>query len=346
MCFSSAWKNHGFRALRPIFRAKWNQLFEPLKPSQLPVILHMETTSRCNLRCPSCIHAEKLGVGTDMDFDMFKTFIDQFEFVAKLILYGIGEPTMLKDLFRMVQYAKSKGIYCGFFTNGTLLTERMREEILSNGQDYLNISIDGPTKESFEVQRAGANFEKVIANVKALTALIRERKSLLQVTIYNCLTSANMHELPALVQLTADLGVSKLVVQDIMFWGSQGIEKAFESKTIDLERTRRNQFYEEARLAAKRLGVNLEAQISAGDGKRRCQLPWFFSYITADGLATPCNWHGWDGKFNFGSTRDRPFADIWDSQDYRAFRQEMKNSVPPAFCEKCPMYDRKMIRLA
>lgn len=339
-------KAHGLGVVSPILRTKWNQWAEPDRPSQFPVILHVETTSRCNLRCPSCAHSEKGGVGEDMTLDQFKKFIDQFPYVGKLILYGIGETLMHKDVFEMVRYSKSRGIYCGFFSNGTLLTERNRESILEYGQDYLNISIDGPTKESFERQRAGANFEKVVANVKAMSALVRERKSSLDLSVWNCLTLENMHELPDLVRLTYELGISRLTVQDIMFWGSEGIEKNFTDKTVDLQKTKKQEHFKQASLEAKKLGIKLDVLMSAGDGKRRCQLPWFFSYVTAKGEATPCNWHGWDAHVNFGSVFERSFKEIWHDPKYVQFRQEMRAPTEPDFCKKCPMYDRTMIRLA
>ena len=326
-------------------RMALDRALEPDHP-QLPVILHIETTSRCNLRCPTCAHAEKGGVGEDLSLDQFKTLVDQFDYVAKTILYGIGEPLLHRDLFEMVRHAKGRGIFCGFFTNGVLLTERIREEVLENGQDYLNISIDGATRETFEKQRAGAVFEKVVSNVKALTALVRERRSALDVEAWNCLTAENVHELPQMVRLTAGMGVRKLVTQDIMFWNSPGIEDAFRPKQVDIVDTRREKALEEATREARRLGIGLDLLMSAGDRKRTCQIPWYFAYVTAKGLATPCNWLGWDGsKLNFGNVADRPFKEIWNGPEYVKFRREMKGSEEPEFCRKCPMWDRKIVRL-
>ena len=285
-------------------------------------------------------------MGEDMTLEQFKAFVDQFDYVAKVILYGIGETLMHRDIFEMVRYLKKKRIFCGFFTNGTLLTERNRQAIVDGGQDYLNISVDGASKESFERLRAGANFEKVVENVKALVQLVRERNCRLDMEVWNCLTAETVHELPELVRLTAEMGVPKLVAQDIMFWNSPGIEESFGAKYIDMVRARRETAFEEAATEARRLGIGLDILMSAGDGKRKCQIPWYFAYITAKGLATPCNWHGWDGvKLNFGSVFDRPFHEIWHSSEYVKFRREMKARVEPEFCQKCPMWDRKIVRL-
>ncbi len=328
-------------------RTKLNQWFEPDRPKQKPFIMHIETTSRCNLRCPSCAHSELEGKGSDMNLENFKKLIDQQKGLGKVILYGIGETLLHPDIFEMVRYVKKRGIYTGFFTNGTLLTERFRSEILKNGQDYLNISIDGASKVSFEKQRAGANFEKVIANVKAFMAEAKQAGSPIDVAVWNCLTDDNISEVPDLVSLVHEMGVSKLVLQDIMFWNREGIEQEFSQKVLDAKRVQRNDYFKKGAEEAKRLGISLDLLMSAGDGKRRCQVPWYFSYITAQGLATPCNWHGWDGeKLNFGNVNERGFEEVWNDKSYVQFRKEMRQKEIPEFCEKCPMYDREMIKLA
>ena len=44
--------------------------------------------------------------------------------VARVVLHGVGEPMLVKDLPRMVRYLKDRGIYVLFNTNGTLLNEK------------------------------------------------------------------------------------------------------------------------------------------------------------------------------------------------------------------------------
>ena len=41
-----------------------------------------------------------------MTLDQFKKFVDQFDTVAKVILYGIGEPILHRDTFEMVRYTQ------------------------------------------------------------------------------------------------------------------------------------------------------------------------------------------------------------------------------------------------
>ena len=41
--------------------------------------------------------------------------------IARVVLHGVGEPMLVKDLPRMVRYLKDRGTYVLFNTNGTLL---------------------------------------------------------------------------------------------------------------------------------------------------------------------------------------------------------------------------------
>jgi MoaA/NifB/PqqE/SkfB family radical SAM enzyme len=89
-----------------------------------PVCLYLETTNRCNLLCTTCPRTyEQLEPEADMPWDMFTSLIDQYPNIARVVLHGIGEPMLVKDIAERVKYLKDRGVYVLFNTNGTLLTE-------------------------------------------------------------------------------------------------------------------------------------------------------------------------------------------------------------------------------
>ena len=59
-----------------------------------------------------------------MGWDLFTSIVDQFPNVARVVLHGVGEPMMVKELPKMIRYLKDRGTYVLFNTNGTLLTEK------------------------------------------------------------------------------------------------------------------------------------------------------------------------------------------------------------------------------
>src|ERR1043165_3514515 len=90
-----------------------------------PVCLYLETTNRCNLLCTTCPRTfEDLEAPADMSWDLFTAIVDQFPRIARVVLHGVGEPMMVRELPQMIRYLKQRSIYVLFNTNGTLLTNK------------------------------------------------------------------------------------------------------------------------------------------------------------------------------------------------------------------------------
>ena len=76
-----------------------------------PVCLYLETTNRCNLLCTTCPRTfEELEPEKDMPWDLFTSIIDQFPKLARVVLHGVGEPMLVKDLPQRIRYLKDRGV--------------------------------------------------------------------------------------------------------------------------------------------------------------------------------------------------------------------------------------------
>src|SRR5215472_16820549 len=77
-----------------------------------PVCLYIETTNRCNLLCTTCPRTfEAPEPPGDMSWEMFTNIVDQFPRIARVVLHGVGEPMMVRDLPRMIRYLIDRGTY-------------------------------------------------------------------------------------------------------------------------------------------------------------------------------------------------------------------------------------------
>ncbi|MEJ0068280.1 MAG: radical SAM protein [Pseudomonadota bacterium] len=95
-----------------------------------PVCLYLEVTNRCNLLCTTCPRTfEDLEPPADLSWDLFTKIVDQLPNIARVVLHGVGEPRMVRELPRMIAYLKARGTYVLFNTNGTLLSERKGREL-------------------------------------------------------------------------------------------------------------------------------------------------------------------------------------------------------------------------
>src|SRR5690242_7827651 len=144
-------------------------------PEQDPVCLYLETTNRCNLLCETCPRTfEELEPPADMSWELFTRIVDKAERVSRVVLHGVGEPMLVKDLPRMIRYLKARGIYTLFNTNGTLLAKNKRRELIETGLDELRVSLDAAEAESYRRVRGKPFFDRIVKNVQAFTELQRE----------------------------------------------------------------------------------------------------------------------------------------------------------------------------
>src|SRR5258708_32847263 len=71
----------------------------------LPRSIYIEPTSRCNELCQQCprtlLSRED---DRDLSFDDFRSIVDQFPELERVVLHGLGEPLLNKDLPRMIHY--------------------------------------------------------------------------------------------------------------------------------------------------------------------------------------------------------------------------------------------------
>jgi len=130
--------------------------------------LIIEPTNTCNLRCTFCFVTEGMTrEGGFMDLDLFKKIIDDCPDLEHLCMHNWGEPLLHKDIFKMIEYAKNKGVnYVVMNTNGTLLTDKMIDQIVDSKLDIIRFSIDG-SAETFKRVR-GVKLKKIEQNINKL----------------------------------------------------------------------------------------------------------------------------------------------------------------------------------
>lgn len=160
------------------YRKKWEELPSKKEVSEFPLHLDIEITNACNLRCPMCFRRVMKDEEGFMDFDLYKKLVDEGEKygLSSINLAWRGEPLLHPKIFDMIQYAKEHGVVeIRINTNGTLLNEDRIKKLIKSGIDKVIFSVDGVTKDTYNRIRIGADFDKVIENIKEV---IRVRGSM------------------------------------------------------------------------------------------------------------------------------------------------------------------------
>lgn len=322
--------------------------------SRPPVCLYLEVTNRCNLLCTTCPRTyEKLEPPGDLSWDLFTRLVDQVPDLARAVLHGVGEPMLVKSLPRMVEYLKARGVYVLFNTNGTVLNARNGRALIDADLDELRVSLDASNRESFKAIRGADYFNRILRNVRAFRDL-QEREGVERPHVSLWLTGLKetIAELPAFVNVAADLGIKEIYLQRLVFFDRATVGNATPDQTL-FERMTRNEanYLKEAEDLARSRGMSFNASGAASEPgislKKSdddspwslCRRPWSLMYITANGRALPCciapfAVHGYD-NYTLGDATKQSLQEIWNGPAYRAFRSALLSDKPPATCANC-----------
>ena len=317
-----------------------------------PVCLYLETTNRCNLLCTTCPRTfEDLEPPADMSWDLFTAIVDQFPTIARVVLHGVGEPMMVRDLPRMIRYLKARGTCVLFNTNGTLLTRRKGQELIDSGLDELRVSLDAAEARSFALVRGRDMFERIVRNVRAFTAMQKElRRETPRVSLWLTGLKETLAELPSFVRLAHNMGIGEVYLQRLVYFPEgQGLARQ-ESALFEQLDGAQASLIREAEDLARSLGIafNASGASEPGTSLRRqqerqpwslCRRPWTLMYFTAHGKALPCciapfSMRGYE-SFTLGDATQQTLRDIWNGPRYQEFRHALLSDAPPAACASC-----------
>lgn len=307
---------------------------KPLILKNKPVTAQLEPTSECNLRCSMCIR-DKVGVPIGrMSFDDFKKILNRLDSLFKLGISGQGELFLHPQIFDMIEYANKRGIVVNINSNGTLLTDDIIEKICNSDIGEMGISVDSTKKEKYEKIRKGANFDKLLKNIKKLTEELEKNKRDTIVIMTPIIFKDNIDELPEFVELAKKIGVKKIAFQTLQTKENymKNYGKDMKSQLVKNQIDKLTQKMKEAKELADKYKITIIFDEEESPG---CIWPWRGIYITWDGSVTPCckilNYN----EPYFGNLLKENFWDVWNGKEYQKARELLRERKTPFYCEGC-----------
>ena len=184
-----------------------------------PVCLYLETTNRCNLLCTTCPRTyADLEPQADMSWELFTRIVDQVPNIARVVLHGVGEPMLVKDLPRMVRYLKDRGAYVLFNTNGTVLTPRRAASSPSPASTSCASRSMPPTRAPSCWSAARTTSIASCATSRAFTEMqAREGLERPRVSLWLTGLKETIAQLPDFVRIAHDIGVKEVYLQRLVF---------------------------------------------------------------------------------------------------------------------------------
>ncbi len=318
-----------------------------------PVCLYLEVTNRCNLLCTTCPRTyEELEPEADMSWDLFTKIVDQVPNIQRVVLHGVGEPMLVKDLPRMVAYLKDRGVYVLFNTNGTLLTEKNGQALIDAGLDELRVSLDAADASVFQMVRGKDMFDRIVTNVRRFREMQAEQgRELPRVSLWLTGLRETLDQLEGFVRIAESVHVREVYLQRLVFFndGPIGLARA-ESALFEKTTGEEEEVIAKAIALADSLGISFSAsgatEPETSIKKRQddspwtlCRRPWSLMYFTATGRAIPCciapfSMHGY-GSFTLGDATQQTLREIWNGEAYQQFRGALASDQPPSACKSC-----------
>jgi len=143
------------------------------KVTEYPPLVQIEPASICNYRCVFCYQIDnnlsdkKNGHMGVMSIDLFKDIVDQLEGnVEGINLASRGEPTVNKNLSKMLDYIAGKFLAVKVNTNAYLLDEEIIHAILGADLQTLVFSVDAASDPLYSQLRVNGDLDRVVENIE------------------------------------------------------------------------------------------------------------------------------------------------------------------------------------
>ncbi|HNX82020.1 MAG TPA: radical SAM/SPASM domain-containing protein [Candidatus Omnitrophota bacterium] len=281
--------------------------------TDFPLVLNIEPTNRCNLKCFYCPRQKAhKGIG-DMQWGLYQRIIDEAADKPKLIMLNLhkdGESFLHPKFFDMIRYAKKKNVAETIHvnTNALSLTSNRIDRLLDSGIDDITISIDAARPQTYKRHKGADLLAQVEHNVGNLFQRKHQRRlqrPFVRVKImeFEGIEKEEIREFFVKWRTVADM----VQVTGIHSWSG-----AINGIRVTDEQTQK---------------------------RYPCAIMWYALVINWNGQATVCS-VDWNTEINVGDANTTTIHDIWNSAAIKKARllQLRGKYQTHHVCKKCVVW--------
>lgn len=278
--------------------------------ADFPLVLNIEPTNDCNLRCYICPRNKSKRKTGYMDFNFFTGIIDECKKYNKLKMINFhkdGESLLHPRIFDMIRYTADSQIAQTLHlnTNALELDNESAEKFILSGIDDVTMSVDAARKETFLQLKGFDLLDKVEFNIRHILELKRKKnlkKPFIRVKImeFDKITEEEIHEF---------ISQWKDVADDVQVTGIHSWSGAIKGLKVTDE------------IKSKRIP---------------CILLWYLLAINWDGEVSACN-VDWNLSAVVGNAKNSSLHDIWNGEKIKKLRMAelMDNHEFAEVCKEC-----------
>lgn len=286
-----------------------------------------EITRNCNLSCVHCRAAATNGpyegeLDTQACFGLLDGIADTG---SPIVILTGGEPLMRPDIFEIARYGTDKGLRMVMAPNGTLITEKVAQNMADSGIQRISISLDGASRESHDAFRGVEG-----AFDGALRGIQHAKAAGIDFQINTTITKVNLEQIPEIQALAAELGAVAHHIFLLVPTGrgkyilDQAIDAVEYEKTLNWFYDQREQtplqlkatcaphYYRILRQRARAEGKQVSFQTHGLDAVTRgCLGGTGFCFVSHQGIVQPCGFL----NLNCGDITRSSFKQVWEKSE-------------------------------
>ena len=271
-----------------------------------PPCLQIEPASICNFRCVFCYQTDSEltkkinGHMGFMDFDLFKSVVDQAEGnVEFLTLASRGEPTIHPKFHELMGYLRDKFLGLKINTNASRLTEEKCHAILQSNASTIVFSADAASEPLYSSMRVNGKLDQTLANVENFQKI--RSKHYPESSIISRVSGVKFSKEQTIEDMEGTWGE---LVDQVAFVDYNPWENSYERKPSNVSEP--------------------------------CSDLWRRMFIWWDGKANPCD-VDYLSKLQVGSSPDLSLSDLWKGKAYQSLRSSHlsndRDKIEP--CHRC-----------
>lgn len=311
-------------------------ILNELKKSRdpFPVAIEIHPTDDCNFTCLDCFaRFLRCGVANKerkMGLREYNSLFKQmFELgIHHLSISGGGEPFVDERIIKIIEGAIKNKLSIRIVTNGSLLTEKIIEELILTQEIRLSIDAINPRTYSIIKKCSPSTFYKTINNLRQLINLRKKSNSSLKIGVTFLMNIYNIYEVNEFVHDMLKLDVDSIVIKYNIFMNfeSQIKLKKLLKKSLKITGDKRLEIRKPFHIKTKKL---------------KCYMPYFMISCNPYGDIFCCclKSQGFkNDRYVLGNIRERALEKIWSGSMEK--RSRMKNNG--VGCKYCNYNDNKL----
>lgn len=182
----------------------WQRIHRSAKKRQIPLRVMFELTYRCNFNCRHCYVPQSYRKREkELKTKEVFSILDQLADIGCFYLgFTGGEPFLREDIIQILWHAKRKGFEVIIYTNGSLIDEKIIDELKCLRPNKVDITIPAMSKAAFErISGVSDSRDKVFRAIELLY------KKGINLGFKTCVLKENEDEIEQIQRFAQSLGV-------------------------------------------------------------------------------------------------------------------------------------------